>query len=60
MNVDRKRITMPKGDTSPWLELLKERVPGTRVEIIPGIGHFTQLEAPKEVSRLVRTFAGNL
>ena len=42
------------------VELLKERVPDTRVEIIPGVGHFTQLEAPEEVSRLVRTFAGSL
>ncbi len=60
MNVERKRVTMSKGDTSPWLELLKERVHGTRVEIIPGIGHFIQLEAPEVVSRLVGAFAANL
>jgi pimeloyl-ACP methyl ester carboxylesterase len=60
MNVERKRVTMAKGDTSAWLELLKGRVLGTRVEIIPSIGHFTQLEAPEEVSRLVGTFAVNL
>ncbi|HKY71762.1 MAG TPA: alpha/beta hydrolase [Nitrospira sp.] len=55
-NAERKRVTMRMGDTSPWLELLKECVPGTRVEIIPGIGHFVPLEAPEETSRLVGSF----
>jgi len=39
---------------------LRAKVPGTRVEIIPDVGHSTQLEASAEVSRLIGDFAGSL
>ena len=51
---DLRRSPMKPGDTSPWLELLKSY--GARVEIIPDTGHFTQLEAPDQVNRLIAEF----
>ena len=60
MNAERKRVTMKAGDTSPWLELIKTHVPQARISIIPGVGHFTQLEAPDDVSRLIGGFAARL
>ena len=60
MNAERKRVTMKAGDTSPWLELIKTHVPQARISIIPGVGHFTQIEAPDDVSRLVGGFASRL
>lgn len=60
MNAERKRVTMKAGDTSPWLELIKTHVPQARISIIPGVGHFTQIEAPDDVSRLVGGFAARL
>lgn len=60
MNAERKRVTMKAGDTSPWLELIKTHVPQARISIVPGVGHFTQIEAPDEVSRLVGRFAERL
>jgi pimeloyl-ACP methyl ester carboxylesterase len=60
MNAERKRVTLRAGESSPWLDLLRARVRGARIEIIPGVGHFTQLEAPDEVSRLIGDFAGRL
>lgn len=60
MNAERKRVTMKAGDTSPWLELIKTYVPQARISIIPGVGHFTQIEAPDDVSRLVGGFAARL
>jgi len=50
-----KRSPMKPGDSSPWVELLKAY--GARVEIIPDTGHFTQLEAPQRVNRLIADFA---
>lgn len=46
-----RRSPLKAGDTSPWLDYLKEH--GARVEIVPGVGHFTQLEAPDVVNRLI-------
>lgn len=60
MNAERKRVTLKAGDTSPWLELIKTHVPQARISILPGVGHFTQIEAPDEVSRLIGGFAARL
>jgi pimeloyl-ACP methyl ester carboxylesterase len=51
---DLKRAPLRPGDSSPWLELLKTY--DARVEIIPDTGHFTQLEAPQRVNRLIAEF----
>lgn len=48
---------MKAGDTSPWLEFLKAK--GAKVEVIPGVGHFTQLEAPERVNQLIAGFASS-
>jgi len=32
---------------------LRQRVPGARIEVVPGVGHFTQLEAAPSVNRLI-------
>ena len=55
MSPERKRSSMRAGQTSPWLELLRERVPGARIEILPGLGHFPQIEAPDRVNALLAT-----
>ena len=60
MNAERKRVTLRAGDTSPWLELIKTHVPQARISIVPGVGHFTQIEAPDDVSRLIGNFAARL
>jgi pimeloyl-ACP methyl ester carboxylesterase len=52
-----RRTPLTARDTSPWLELLRKAVPGARIEIVPGVGHFTQLEAPDEVNRLLSEFS---
>ena len=54
-----RRRPLKPGDTSPWLDLLREKIRGARIEIIPGVGHFPQLEAPDTVNRLIREFAAN-
>jgi pimeloyl-ACP methyl ester carboxylesterase len=55
-NAEGKRGPLQPGQTSPYLELLKEKVPGVRIEILPGLGHFAQLEAPERVTRLIAEF----
>ena len=53
-NAQLKRAPLKVGDSSPWLDYLKSK--GARAEIVPGIGHFTQLEAPETVNRLIAGF----
>ena len=49
----RGRVPLKPGDTIPWLDMIRELAPQARIEIIPGVGHFTQLEAPERVNNLL-------
>ncbi len=51
-----KRGPMKVGQSSPYIELLKGRIANCRVEVLPGLGHFPQLEAPERVNRLITEF----
>ena len=51
-----KRGPMQAGQTSPWLELLREKIKGVKIEVLPDLGHFPQLEAPERVNRLIAGF----
>ena len=51
---DLGRTPLKAGDTSPWIDYLRLR--GATVEIVPGVGHFTMLEAPETVNRLIADF----
>ena len=53
-NADLKRAPMKPGESSAWLDLAKSY--GAKVEIIPDTGHFTQLEQPDKVNRLIEEF----
>jgi pimeloyl-ACP methyl ester carboxylesterase len=58
--VTLKRASLKAGESSGWLDLLRERVAGARIEVIPGVGHFTQLDAPERVNLLIADFAASL
>jgi pimeloyl-ACP methyl ester carboxylesterase len=53
VNTERKRVPIRPGDTTPWLELLKQKLKDVRIEILGGVGHFPQLEAPERLNRLL-------
>lgn len=56
----RERWSLEVGATSPWLEMINTTVPGARIEILPGIGHFTMLEAPVSFNDHLQGFVDDL
>lgn len=59
-NEKRERKSLAAGQTTPYLEMVRARVPSARIEIIPGVGHFPQLDAPGDTSALLAQFAQSL
>ena len=51
-----KRAPMKVGERSPYVDLLRSRLANCRVEVLPGLGHFPQLEAPERVNGLIAEF----
>ena len=60
INAERVRVPLAAGQTSAWLDLVRQRAPAARIEIVPGVGHFPQLEAPEQVNALIAGFISAL
>jgi pimeloyl-ACP methyl ester carboxylesterase len=60
VNEKRERVTMRPGQTTPYLDFIRAKVRDARVEVLPGIGHFPQLEAPAETNRAIERFVATL
>jgi pimeloyl-ACP methyl ester carboxylesterase len=59
-NEKRQRTTMRKGQTTPYLEMLRATVPSVRVEIIEDTGHFPQLDESAQTNALIDAFLASL
>ena len=55
-NAAGMRTSLRRGDTSPYLEMLRANVPGARVEIIEDTGHFPQLDESGQSNALIEAF----
>lgn len=53
LNAERGRVAIKPGETTPWLDLVRRRAPHAKIEIVAGVGHFPQLEAPQRVNNLL-------
>ena len=52
---DRDRLVFHRG-----AKRVLEAVPGSRLELLPGVGHCPQIEAPAAVTDLLLEFSGEL
>jgi len=53
VSADGRRVALKTGETTPWLDLARRLAPQAQIEIIPGVGHFPQLETPDQVNELL-------
>ncbi len=57
---DGRRLPLQVGQTTAYLDALRHAVKDLVVEIIPGIGHFPQLERPAETNAMIDAFLHRL
>lgn len=55
LNEHRVRESLRPGQSTPWLELVNVLAPHAEIEILPGVGHFTMVEAAHEVNAHVES-----
>lgn len=55
-NEKRERQTMQAGQTSPFLDMLRQAVPAAGVEIIADTGHFPQFDEPARTNAALDRF----
>ena len=60
VNDKREREPMSAGQTTPYLDFVRSKVPSARIEVLPGLGHFPQIEAPAETNRVLASFIASL
>jgi pimeloyl-ACP methyl ester carboxylesterase len=52
-NAQRVRVSLEPRSDNYWFEVVREHAPSARIQIVPGIGHFTMLEAPEQTIRAI-------
>jgi pimeloyl-ACP methyl ester carboxylesterase len=55
---DGARLSLSRGQTTPYLDMLREKVPRVEIELVAGVGHYPQLERPMEINALIEAFVG--
>ena len=59
-NEKRERRSLSKGQTTPFLDMLRARIPTIRVEVIADTGHFPQIDEAAQVNALLDGFIARL
>lgn len=54
---DVKRAPLPPGMTTPWMDMVAALIPQSEMKIIPGVGHFSMIEAAPAVNAEIAKFA---
>lgn len=52
-----RRSFADAGETSPYLDNLRQRMPRLWSHVLPGTGHFSMMERPEKVTAMIRSFA---
>jgi len=56
MGVDRVRRSLKPGESAPYVDLARQHVPRLQVAVVPGVGHYVQLDAPAAVNGHIEAF----
>lgn len=53
MDAMLNRVPLSPGESSPWIDLVREHVPSAEIAVISGPGHFPQIESADRVTELL-------
>ncbi len=53
-------VIVGEDETTAEAELMRQQIPGSRLQVVPRAGHYAALEQPEEFARLLRSFLDGL
>lgn len=56
LNNEHKRVPLKPGQSTPWLDLVRQLAPHAQIKIITGSGHFPMLDNPAAVNSAIAAF----
>lgn len=56
MGVDRVRRSLKPGESAPYVDLARKHLSRLQVAVVPGVGHYVQLDAPAAVNDRIGAF----
>ncbi|KUH96759.1 alpha/beta hydrolase [Mycolicibacterium acapulense] len=56
LDAARERVSLESGQSAPWTDLVLAHVPQATAAMLPGCGHFPQIERAAEVTALIADF----
>ena len=59
-NEKRERKTMVKGQSTPYLEMVRRAQPKAAIEIVADTGHFPQLDEIAQTNALLQSFVSGI
>ena len=59
-NEKRERKSLHVGQSTPYLQMLRDAIPSVRIEVIEETGHFPQLEEPTRTNALLDSFLASV
>jgi pimeloyl-ACP methyl ester carboxylesterase len=60
LDAARERVSLEPGQSSSWLDLVSGHVPQATIKLLPGAGHYPQIELADEVTALITDFAATM
>jgi pimeloyl-ACP methyl ester carboxylesterase len=60
MDSDLKRVSLPAGMTTPWMNAVASLVQNSQARVIANAGHMTMIEAAKAVNDSIQEFAAQV
>ncbi|GAT07526.1 alpha/beta hydrolase [Mycolicibacterium novocastrense] len=56
LDAARERVSLESGQSSAWIDLVLSHVPQATAVVLPGAGHFPQIEQAEEITALIADF----
>ena len=60
ISAEGERVSLARGQTSPYIDIMKSKVADVSIDIVEGSGHYPQIERPQQTNAAIERFLQRL